>query len=44
MTVEYLKTDRHNLEKQVEKFSKMENKLKLEALNLKENLAQKYTF
>lgn len=36
MTVEYLKTDRRSLEKQVEKFSKMESKLKLEALNLKE--------
>ena len=36
MTVELLRNDKINLEKQVEKFSKMENKLKLEALNLKD--------
>ena len=37
-TIDLLKTDQRELEKQIQKFSKMENKLKLEALNLKKGI------
>ena len=37
-TIDFLQNDRRELEKQIAKFSKIENKLKLEALNLKKGL------